>query len=223
MEDANAAVPATDAIAAGGAGAAGIAAPVFSLRGVSKFYGTGEAQVHALRDVSLAIGRGEFVVLLGASGSGKSTRPAWQGRYSRGLPRIRPSYDAAMPDFRCLGAARCLGPGTAPHAIQGPAGTGSQFTEVGSQCRSSAIRPRVPLAKWFRGGAGRRANRPGRPARELPTRLASHGLGVAGTRCVGPAREGAETRPPRRCRVGRRAASRQQGLVAIVEAGIQCV
>ena len=46
---------------------------MFCARGLSKFYGSGEAQVRALIDVNLDIRRGEFVVLLGASGSGKST------------------------------------------------------------------------------------------------------------------------------------------------------
>jgi putative ABC transport system ATP-binding protein len=49
------------------------APPVFSARGVSKTYGMGEVEVHALRDVDLDIARGEFIVLLGPSGSGKST------------------------------------------------------------------------------------------------------------------------------------------------------
>ncbi|HEY1375872.1 MAG TPA: ABC transporter ATP-binding protein [Gemmataceae bacterium] len=40
---------------------------------VDKTYGTAAAPVHALRDVTLAIGRGERVALLGKSGSGKST------------------------------------------------------------------------------------------------------------------------------------------------------
>ncbi len=52
---------------------AGAAAPVFSARGLSKIYGSGDAQVKALVDVDLEIARGEFVVLLGPSGSGKST------------------------------------------------------------------------------------------------------------------------------------------------------
>lgn len=48
-------------------------APVFVARGLSKSYGSGDAVVHALRDLDLDILQGEFVVLLGPSGSGKST------------------------------------------------------------------------------------------------------------------------------------------------------
>ena len=50
-----------------------VTAPVFVARGLTKTYGSGEAQVRALVDVDLEIRRGEFVVLIGASGSGKST------------------------------------------------------------------------------------------------------------------------------------------------------
>ncbi len=49
------------------------ARPVFVARGLCKSYGSGEATVHALRDLDLDILQGEFVVLLGPSGSGKST------------------------------------------------------------------------------------------------------------------------------------------------------
>jgi putative ABC transport system ATP-binding protein len=48
-------------------------APVFTARGLTKTYGSGEAAVRALVDVDLDIQRGEFIVLLGPSGSGKST------------------------------------------------------------------------------------------------------------------------------------------------------
>jgi len=40
---------------------------------VHKYYDLGETKVHALRGVDLEIGGGEFVAIMGASGSGKST------------------------------------------------------------------------------------------------------------------------------------------------------
>ncbi len=47
--------------------------PVFSARGLTKVYGSGDVQVHALRGVDLDLLAGEMVLLLGPSGSGKST------------------------------------------------------------------------------------------------------------------------------------------------------
>jgi len=46
---------------------------VISVRDLSKTYQLGEHEVHALRSVSLDVGRGEFVSVIGPSGSGKST------------------------------------------------------------------------------------------------------------------------------------------------------
>ena len=47
--------------------------PVIRVDDVHKYYQMGETRVHALRGVSSEIGRGEFVAIMGASGSGKST------------------------------------------------------------------------------------------------------------------------------------------------------
>src|SRR2546421_11189513 len=46
---------------------------VIRVQDVHKYYELGETRVHALRGVSVEISRGEFVAVMGASGSGKST------------------------------------------------------------------------------------------------------------------------------------------------------
>ena len=48
-------------------------APLIELEGVRRVYGRGEAEVRALDGVDLVIASGEFVAVMGASGSGKST------------------------------------------------------------------------------------------------------------------------------------------------------
>jgi putative ABC transport system ATP-binding protein len=82
--------------------------PLLSIKDVHKYYELGSARVHALRGVSLAVESGEFVAVMGASGSGKSTfmnilgcldRPS-SGRY------ILDGTDVSTLDKRTLARIR---------------------------------------------------------------------------------------------------------------------
>lgn len=46
---------------------------ILETRDLKKVYGTGDTAVHALRQVSLTVEKGEFAAIVGTSGSGKST------------------------------------------------------------------------------------------------------------------------------------------------------
>lgn len=46
---------------------------MLEVRSVSKTYGRGEAAVHALKNVSFSVPKGEYAAIVGESGSGKST------------------------------------------------------------------------------------------------------------------------------------------------------
>ena len=82
--------------------------PVIRVENLHKYYELGEARVHALRGVDVEVGPGEFVAVMGASGSGKSTfmnllgcldRPS-AGRY------LLDGIDVAGHDRRALAAIR---------------------------------------------------------------------------------------------------------------------
>lgn len=73
-----------------------------------KTYGTGQATVHALRDVSVGFDRGQFTAIMGPSGSGKSTLMhclagldvATSGRVLIGETDLSKLKDAAMTKLR---------------------------------------------------------------------------------------------------------------------------
>ena len=46
---------------------------LLEVQSISKTYGSGEAAVHALKNVSFSVPKGEYVAIVGESGSGKST------------------------------------------------------------------------------------------------------------------------------------------------------
>ena len=46
---------------------------VIEFKNVNKYFGSGSAKVHALKDINFSADKGEFVLILGPSGSGKSS------------------------------------------------------------------------------------------------------------------------------------------------------
>ncbi|WP_303790042.1 ABC transporter ATP-binding protein [Ruminococcus flavefaciens] len=46
---------------------------ILRVENLCKVYGSGENEVHALRNVSFSVNKGEFIAIIGPSGSGKST------------------------------------------------------------------------------------------------------------------------------------------------------
>ena len=85
-----------------------IKTPVAELLGVSKRYGSGDAEVKALDGLTLTVNRGDYLAVMGASGSGKSTamnilgcldRPS-SGTYRLNGTEVESLDDDALADLR---------------------------------------------------------------------------------------------------------------------------
>ena len=88
--------------------AEGSQAPVAELRGISKIYGSGDLEVIALDQLNLTVQEGDYLAVMGASGSGKSTamnilgcldRPT-SGTYRLNGMAVEQLDDDALADVR---------------------------------------------------------------------------------------------------------------------------
>ena len=82
--------------------------PVAELRGISKIYGSGDLEVKALDQLNLTVREGDYLAVMGASGSGKSTamnilgcldRPT-SGTYRLNGMAVEQLDDDALADVR---------------------------------------------------------------------------------------------------------------------------
>ena len=82
--------------------------PVAELQGISKVYGSGELEVKALDQLNLTVREGDYLAVMGASGSGKSTamnilgcldRPS-SGTYRLNGMAVEQLDDDALVDVR---------------------------------------------------------------------------------------------------------------------------
>jgi len=75
--------------------------PFVTVEGLNKYYQVGQQRIHVLRDLDLAVDKGEMVAIVGASGVGKSTLLHALGgldRIDTGSIRIEGHELAAMSD-----------------------------------------------------------------------------------------------------------------------------
>ena len=88
--------------------AEGAQAAVAKLQGISKIYGSGDLEVKALDQLNLTVQEGDFLAVMGASGSGKSTamnilgcldRPT-EGTYRLNGMAVQQLDDDALADVR---------------------------------------------------------------------------------------------------------------------------
>src|SRR6516165_3748475 len=82
--------------------------PVIAVQDAHKYYSLGETKVHALRGVDLRIERGEFVAIMGSSGSGKSTFMNMLGCLDKpsGGKYLLEGTDVSLLDKKALAAVR---------------------------------------------------------------------------------------------------------------------
>jgi putative ABC transport system ATP-binding protein len=85
-----------------------MSSPVAQLEAVDKVYGTGDTAVHALDKLDLTVNRGDYLAVMGASGSGKSTamnilgcldRPSSGSYLLNGIP-VEGLSDDQLADLR---------------------------------------------------------------------------------------------------------------------------
>src|SRR5215472_6627512 len=118
---------------------------IIALSRVSKDYDTGGGVVHAMRDVDLTIAHGEFVAIVGTSGSGKSTMMNILGcldRPTRGTYTLAGiDVGARASDSRAIVRNRVIG-----FIFQGfnllPRTTALENVELPLQYRGVAVRER---------------------------------------------------------------------------------